>query len=97
MIRVLKNMKFNQIRFIKNPLRNLNHILKMSTSAKLRSNQKCFDVYNPATGKVIDSVPDMNVEDAKKAVETAKNAFYSSEWSNLTGKERSSLLKVNNY
>lgn len=55
---------------------------------------KTFEVYNPATGSIIAHVPDMDSTDAQKSIEAAKKAFYSEEWSGLTAKERSGLLKV---
>ncbi|CAD7090415.1 unnamed protein product [Hermetia illucens] len=54
---------------------------------------KTFEVYNPATGSIIAHVPDMDSTDAQKSIEAAKKAFYSEEWSGLTAKERSGLLK----
>lgn len=51
-------------------------------------------VLNPATGAVVGHVPDLNADDAQKALKAANDAFYSDEWSQLTAKERSGLLKV---
>lgn len=51
-------------------------------------------VYNPASGKVVGNVPDLNVKDAEEAVNAAYQAFYSPGWSTLTAKDRSGLLKV---
>ena len=56
--------------------------------------KKRFDVINPANLKVIANVPDLNVADAEKAVDSAYDAFYSRGWQNTTAKERSGLLKV---
>lgn len=53
-----------------------------------------FDVVNPANGNVIGSVPDMDVSDVEKAIDSAYSAFHSAEWQNKTAKERSQLLKV---
>lgn len=53
-----------------------------------------FEVKNPANGKVIGSVPNMNEKDAQLAITAAKKAFYSEEWTSLTAKQRSQLLKV---
>lgn len=55
-----------------------------------------FDVKNPANGNVIASVPNMNENDAQLAITAARKAFYSDEWSLLTAKQRSQLLKVVN-
>ncbi|XP_013097531.2 glutarate-semialdehyde dehydrogenase isoform X1 [Stomoxys calcitrans] len=52
-----------------------------------------FEVKNPANGQVIGSVPNMNAKDAQLAIDAAKRAFYSNEWSGLTAKQRSQLLK----
>ncbi|KAF2361915.1 Aldehyde dehydrogenase domain [Trinorchestia longiramus] len=52
---------------------------------------KTFEVVNPASGKVIGSVPAMNTSDAEEAVAAAHTAFQS--WRNTTAKERSSVLR----
>uniref|UniRef100_A0A0A1XG43 Succinate-semialdehyde dehydrogenase [NADP(+)] GabD n=1 Tax=Zeugodacus cucurbitae TaxID=28588 RepID=A0A0A1XG43_ZEUCU len=57
------------------------------------STNETFEVINPANGRIVGSVPNMNVNDAVQAVQAAKNAFEQSEWSKFTAKERSSLLK----
>ena len=49
-----------------------------------------FDVTNPATGVVMDSVPDGGAEDATAAIDAASTAFAS--WSKTTTYERSRLL-----
>lgn len=51
-------------------------------------------VLNPADGAVVGHVPDLSVTDAQLAVQAASDAFYSDEWSKLTAKDRSGLLKV---
>lgn len=51
-------------------------------------------VLNPANGDVVGHVPDLNAADAQKALKAANDAFYSDEWTKLTAKERSGLLKV---
>src|SRR5690606_26032911 len=50
-----------------------------------------LDVYNPGTGKVIESIGFGNGKDTAKAVEAAANAF--PVWSNLTANERSAYLR----
>lgn len=50
-----------------------------------------FEVADPATCKVISTVPDMDVEDVKLAVSSADEAFHS--WKKTTIKERSLLLR----
>ncbi|CAL4104763.1 unnamed protein product [Meganyctiphanes norvegica] len=52
---------------------------------------KTFPVLNPANGKVIANVPDMNETDAELAVDAAHKAFQT--WRNTTAKERSVLLR----
>nr|XP_022905573.1 succinate-semialdehyde dehydrogenase, mitochondrial isoform X6 [Onthophagus taurus] len=54
-------------------------------------NQQTFDVYNPANGKVVGSVPDMDVSDANLAIKAASEAFET--WKFTTAKERSKLLR----
>ncbi|KAL9899472.1 succinic semialdehyde dehydrogenase [Glossina fuscipes fuscipes] len=53
-----------------------------------------FDVKNPANGKVIGNVPNMTVGDCQEAIDAAKRAFHSNDWSSLTAKQRSALLKT---
>ncbi|KAG2177052.1 hypothetical protein INT43_007708 [Umbelopsis isabellina] len=50
-----------------------------------------FVVTDPATGKEIGKVPDMNVEETKEAISIASTAFKS--WSSKTGKERHDIMK----
>jgi succinate-semialdehyde dehydrogenase/glutarate-semialdehyde dehydrogenase len=52
--------------------------------------KKSFESINPATGEVIDAVPDGNAEDAKLAIDAANNAFPS--WAGKTAYERSAIL-----
>lgn len=58
------------------------------------SDNKVFDVSNPANLKVIASVPDMTKIDCQRAIDAAHDAFYRKNWYNSTAKERSTLLKV---
>lgn len=53
-----------------------------------------MDVMNPANGSIVGQVPDLDVNDVHKAIDAAHKAFHSNEWSSLTAKERSGLLKV---
>lgn len=55
---------------------------------------KQFAVLNPATGETVANVPDMGEVDTQHAIESARAAFVSPGWSNLSAKERSGLLKV---
>jgi succinate-semialdehyde dehydrogenase/glutarate-semialdehyde dehydrogenase len=49
-----------------------------------------FDVYNPATGEVVDSVPRGGREDARRAIDSAARAF--KVWSERPAIERSRVL-----
>lgn len=53
-----------------------------------------FAVKNPANGSIVGHVPDFEVSDVQKAIDAAYETFHSTEWSSLTAKERSALLKV---
>lgn len=55
------------------------------------SNNDLFSVVNPANGNTIAQVANGNVDDLEKAIQAAHNAFL--DWSQKTGKERSSLLR----
>lgn len=50
-----------------------------------------FDVKNPSTGETIANVPDMGASETNAAIDAAVKAF--SEWHQLTGKERSAILR----
>lgn len=52
---------------------------------------KTFRVTNPATGEVITSVPEMDRDDVRSAIEAAHAAW--PQYRNLTAKERSALLR----
>ena len=54
-------------------------------------NGKTFDVINPATGEVIASLPDLDVKDAKHAIDAA--AIAQKKWARHTGKERAAILR----
>ena len=51
---------------------------------------KSFEVVNPSNGQVIVSVPDLDVNDARIAIDAAHEAF--PDWSKKTAKERSIIL-----
>lgn len=53
-----------------------------------------LEVINPANGSIVGHVPDLEVRDVHKAIDAAYNTFHSKEWTSLTAKERSTLLKV---
>ena len=52
---------------------------------------KTFAVHNPATGEKIGTVPDMGVEETKKAIAAAEAAWPA--WRAKTGKERAAILR----
>ncbi|NVK74949.1 gamma-aminobutyraldehyde dehydrogenase [Marinomonas sp. CT5] len=49
-----------------------------------------FDIYNPATGEVLLSIPEASLEQVDAAIDAAETAFKS--WSRTTPKDRSLLL-----
>lgn len=49
-------------------------------------------VENPATGEIIDHVPDAGIEDVNAAVKAAKDAFENGSWSKIPPAERSAVL-----
>ncbi|MDC0612017.1 gamma-aminobutyraldehyde dehydrogenase [Vibrio sp.] len=55
-------------------------------------NGAVLDVENPATGEIIDTVPDADAEDVALAVTAAKTAFDNGCWSKKTPAERSAVL-----
>jgi len=66
----------------------LQHIIngnKVAGSAK-----NIFDIYNPATGKVIRKIKGASADDVKEAVDVAKNAF--SSWSQVTPSKRAQIM-----
>ena len=57
---------------------------------------KTFQVFNPSTGEVLGSVPDMDGEDTIEAIESARKAF--SQFRHTLAKDREQmLLKVREY
>ncbi|XP_060523503.1 glutarate-semialdehyde dehydrogenase [Cylas formicarius] len=52
---------------------------------------KNLDVFNPATGTLVGTVPDMNTADTQIAIDSASKAFET--WKNTTAKERSQILR----
>ena len=55
-------------------------------------NGAVLEVENPATGEIIDTVPDAGKEDVDLAVAAAKAAFEDGRWSKKTPAERSAVL-----
>jgi succinate-semialdehyde dehydrogenase len=58
------------------------------------SDNKRFNVINPANQKIVGEVPDMSAADAQKAIDAAYETFHSKAWQNTTAKDRSILLRV---
>ncbi|MFD2647382.1 NADP-dependent succinate-semialdehyde dehydrogenase [Devosia albogilva] len=54
--------------------------------------RKCLPVTNPATGETIGYVPDLGVEDTRRAIEAAEVARKS--WAARTAKQRADLLRA---
>ena len=71
----------------KNLLKNKAYINGTWVDAK---NGKSFEVVNPSSGEVIVNVPDLDVNDARIAIDAAHQAFPN--WSKKTAKERSIIL-----
>ncbi|MEC9077097.1 MAG: NAD-dependent succinate-semialdehyde dehydrogenase [Pseudomonadota bacterium] len=55
------------------------------------SSGETFDVINPASGKVIETVADLSAGDCAKAIDAAEAAFPA--WAALTAKERATILR----
>jgi succinate-semialdehyde dehydrogenase / glutarate-semialdehyde dehydrogenase len=53
--------------------------------------RKTFDVYNPATGEIIATVPDMDRGDVRKAINAADAAWPA--YRDMTGKERAVIMR----
>ena len=51
-----------------------------------------FAVYDPATGEIIDRVPDSGIEDIDCAVKSARRAFEDGPWPRMSPSARSRLL-----
>ncbi len=56
------------------------------------ADSKSFHVINPALGKAFAEVIEGNVDDAKKAIDAARDAFDKGRWPKLTPSERSLIL-----
>ena len=56
------------------------------------STGKTIQVLNPATKQVIGNVPEGSVDDAKSAIDAARDAFDKGKWPRLTPSERSLIL-----
>jgi betaine-aldehyde dehydrogenase len=71
---------------------NMNYKLWINGKACEAVSGAVLDVENPATGQVIDKVPDAGVDDVNLAVAAAKAAFEDGRWSKKTPAERSAVL-----
>ncbi|QCK17007.1 NAD-dependent succinate-semialdehyde dehydrogenase [Mangrovivirga cuniculi] len=71
----------------KNLLRNKAYI---NGNWREASSGNTYDVKNPVDDSVITSVPDMGMEDVKKAIDIADQKF--EEWSSMLAKDRSAIL-----
>ena len=71
----------------KNLLKNKAYINGVWIDAK---SGKSFEVINPSSGEIIVNVPDLDVDDARIAIDAAHQAFPN--WSKKTAKERSIIL-----
>lgn len=60
-------------------------------NGKFITSKHTFDVINPATGKIIASLPDLKVADCSKAIDAADKAWKS--WKNTTVVERSEIVR----
>ncbi|QQT26866.1 NAD-dependent succinate-semialdehyde dehydrogenase [Sphingobacterium spiritivorum] len=66
-------------------------INKAYINGKFISGTKTFDVINPATGKVIETLPDLSVKECTKAIVAAEKAWLS--WRDVSAGERSALIR----
>ena len=71
----------------KNLLKNKAYINGAWVEAK---SGKTFEVLNPSNGNLIVNVPDLDIDDARIAIDAAHEAF--PHWSKKTAKERSIIL-----
>jgi acyl-CoA reductase-like NAD-dependent aldehyde dehydrogenase len=55
-------------------------------------NGNIFETLNPATGEVLAQVAAADAEDVNRAVDAARKALESNEWSKMSGSERGNLL-----
>jgi succinate-semialdehyde dehydrogenase / glutarate-semialdehyde dehydrogenase len=76
---------------LKNPDLLISAALVGDSWVEKASSGKTFDVLNPSSGEVITSLPDLGVEEARKAIDAAEIA--QKEWAKKTGKERSAVLR----
>ncbi|MDQ3020296.1 MAG: aldehyde dehydrogenase family protein [Bacteroidota bacterium] len=69
------------------------YLLFINGEFKESSDGQTFDAVNPATEEVFAQVSKATIEDTRKAVDAARNAFESGVWSDLPKEERSRIMK----
>lgn len=69
------------------------YLLYINGKFRESSDGKTFDAINPATEETFAKISNATVQDAKNAVDAARNAFDSGVWSGLPGEERSRIMK----
>lgn len=80
-----------QLQYVARNLHSLNNKAFINGSWAGAKSNRVFEVLNPANQTVVGTVPDMDVNDAHEAIESAANAF--NLWKTTTAKERSLLLR----
>ena len=69
------------------------YLLYINGEFKEGSTGKYFKSINPADGSEIAEIAEATVEDAKAAIDAARNAFDSGVWSHMPREERSAIIK----
>ena len=69
------------------------YLLYINGEFKEGSTGKTFISYNPADGSEVAEIAEATVEDAKAAIDAARNAFDSGVWSEKSREERSAIIK----
>ncbi len=69
------------------------YLLYINGEFKEGSKGKFFKAINPADGSEIAEIAEATVDDAKDAIDAARNAFDNGVWSNKSGEERSVIIK----
>lgn len=69
------------------------YLLFINGEFKESSDGKTFDAVNPATEEVIAKISKATIQDARDAIDAARNAFDRGSWSGLPAEERSRIMK----
>lgn len=69
------------------------YLLYINGEFKEGSTGKSFISYNPADGSEVAEIAEATVEDAKAAIDAARNAFDSGVWSDKSREDRSAIIK----